>query len=278
MSRPGQLVVGMFWLEKGASGLVIAVVLFVMGLTLLVAGAELVVRGASRVATLLGISPMVIGLTIVSVGTSAPKLAVGVVAGLQGKGGLAVGNIAGTNVLNLLFILGLSAVLRPLPLHLQIFKLELPVIVFAAALMTFLAWDGVLSRFDGVLMLLAGLLYTVALIFITRRASQAAKKEFREEYGPDSVPQQPTWRGRAWYVTVLLVGIVLTVLGAECLVRGAVNIATLLGVSATIIGLTIVAIGTSAPELVTSQRLSRPSRTTAMSLSATSWVAASITS
>jgi Ca2+/Na+ antiporter len=113
---------------------------------------------------------------------------------------------------------------------------------------------------------------------ITRRASQAAKKEFREEYGPDSVPQQPTWRGRARYVTVLLVGIVLTVLGAECLVRGAVNIATLLGVSATIIGLTIVAIGTSAPELVTSQRLSRPSRTTAMSLSATSWVAASITS
>lgn len=229
----------------------ISVVLFVLGLGLLIAGAELVVRGASRVATLLGVTPMVIGLTIVSVGTSAPELAVGIVAGLQGKGGLAVGNIAGTNVLNLLFIMGLSALLRPLPLHLQIFKLELPVIVFAATLMTFLAWDGVLSRFDGVLMLLTGLIYTLALIVITRKSSQSAQREFREEYGPYTVPKRPTWRGRTWYATLLVFGIVLTVLGAECLVRGAVNIATLLGVSATIIGLTIVAIGTSAPELVT---------------------------
>lgn len=229
----------------------LAVVLFVLGLGLLVAGAELVVRGASRVATLLGVPPIVIGLTIVSVGTSAPELAVGIVAGLQGNGGLAVGNIAGTNVLNLLFIMGLSALLRPLPLHLQIFKLELPVIVIAAALMTLLAWDGVLSRFDGILMLLAALIYTVALIFITRRASKAAKKEFREEYGPSSVPPRPTWRGRVWYAVVLAFGIGLTVVGAELMVRGAVSIASQLGVSATIIGLTIVAIGTSAPELVT---------------------------
>jgi cation:H+ antiporter len=107
----------------------ISVVLFVVGLGLLIAGAELVVRGASRVAAMLGVSPMVIGLTIVSVGTSAPELAVGIVASLEGKGGLAVGNIAGTNVLNMLFILGLSALLRPLPLHLQIFKLELPTII-----------------------------------------------------------------------------------------------------------------------------------------------------
>jgi cation:H+ antiporter len=201
---------------------------------------------------MLGVSPMVIGLTIVSVGTSAPELAVGIVAGLEGKGGLAVGNIAGTNVLNLLFILGLSALLRPLPLHLQIFKLELPMIVVAAALMTILAWDGDLSRIDGGVMLLAGMAYTVALILITRKASPIAKEEFREEYGPETVPHtQRNWRGERWYAVVLVIGIVLTVLGAECLVRGAVAIAQLLGVSATIIGLTIVAIGTSAPELVT---------------------------
>jgi cation:H+ antiporter len=225
--------------------------LFVLGLGLLVIGAELITRGASRVAAVLGISPMIIGLTIVSVGTSAPELAVGIVAGAQGKGGLAVGNIAGTNLLNLLFILGLSALLRPLPLHLQIFKLELPVIVLAAALMAALAWDGVLSGVDGVILLGVGLCYTIALIWITRGASQRAKQEFREEYGPESVPPRLTWRGKAWYGTMLLVGIALTVVGAEFLVRGAVDIALSLGVSATVIGLTIVAIGTSSPELVT---------------------------
>ena len=229
-----------------------AVVLFVVGLGLLVAGAELVVRGASRVATMLGISPMVIGLTIVSIGTSTPELAVGILAGLEGKGGLAVGNIAGTNVLNMLFILGLSALLRPLPLQLQIFTLELPVIVVAALLMTILAWDGNLSRIDGGVMLLAGMAYTVALISVTRKASPAVKQEYREEYGPKVVPRSEfLGQGRAWYGAMLAVGIALTILGAECLVRGAVAIAQLLGVSATIIGLTVVAIGTSAPELVT---------------------------
>jgi len=230
---------------------IVSILLVCAGLLVLVAGAELVVLGAARFATLLGIAPMVIGLTIVSVGTSAPELAIGVVAGLQDKGGLAVGNIAGTNLLNMLFILGLSALLRPLPLHLQFFKLELPVLVFASALMTFLAWDGLLSRWDGLLMLAVGIAYTVTLISMTRRASQAARKEFREEYGPQSVPQRATVRSRAWYLTILLVGIALTVLGAEVLVRGAVGLATLIGVSATTIGLTIVAFGTSAPELVT---------------------------
>lgn len=226
--------------------------LFVVGLGLLIAGAEFVVRGASRVAVVFGVSPMFIGLTIVSIGTSAPELAVGIVAGMQGQGELAVGNIAGTNVLNLLFIMGLSALLRPLPLHLQIFKLELPVIVFAAALMTALAWDGVLSPRDGAVMFLAGVLYTAALIFITRSASQRAKKEFREEYGPETVPPvRPTWASQARHMAILAGGIAITLLGAECLVRGAVDIAQALGVSATIIGLTIVAIGTSAPELVT---------------------------
>ncbi len=233
-------------------GIALSIVLFVLGLVLLVAGAELVVRGASHVAAMLRISPMIIGLTIVSIGTSAPELAIGIIAGVQGQGDLVIGNIAGTNLLNLLFILGLSALLRPLPLHLQIFKLELPVIVFAAALMTFLAWDGVLSAFDGITMLSVALVYTVALILITRHASQRAQKEFREEYGPEIVQDtQFTWQGRAWYAAMLLVGITLTVVGAELLVRGAVSIAQAMGVSATFIGLTIVAIGTSAPELVT---------------------------
>ena len=236
----------------------IAIVLFIAGLGLLVAGAEMVVRGASSVAVLLGISPMVIGLTIVSVGTSAPELAVGIVAASTDNGGLAVGNIAGTNVLNLLFILGLSALLRPLPLHLQIFKLELPMIVLAAGLMTVLAWDGRLSRLDGAVMLAAGIGYTLALLHLTRQSAKRSKaqqeelKEFEEEYGPQSVAAPPPgWRARLWYGLLLLGGIAITVLGAELLVRGAADIARALGVSNMIIGLTIVAVGTSAPELVT---------------------------
>lgn len=229
-----------------------AVLLFVAGLALLIVGAEQVVRGATHTATKLGISPMVIGLTIVAIGTSTPELAVGITAGMQGSGGISVGNIAGANVFVMLFILGLSAVIRPLPLHLQIFKLELPTIVFAAAFMTLLAWDGVLSRLDGLLMFLAGSIYTIALIFVTRKSSKRAKQEFQEEYGPQTVPPtRPKWRGQVADAAMLVIGIALTVLGAELLVSGAVAIARSLGVSATVIGLTVVAMGTSAPELVT---------------------------
>lgn len=230
-----------------------AVGLFVVGLMLLIAGAELVVRGAARVATTLGISPMVIGLTIVAIGTSTPELAVGVAAGLKGEGGLAVGNVAGANLFVMLVVFGLSALIRPLPLNEQIFKLELPMIVFTALFMTVLAWDGNLSRLDGCLMLLAGIGYTVALYFVTRGASRRIKQEFREEYGPQTIPPKlrATWLGEARYAAVLVAGIVLTVLGANFLVRGASAMALALGVSTTVIGLTIVAIGTSAPELVT---------------------------
>ena len=226
--------------------------LFVAGLALVVLGAEGVVRGAARVAGALGISPMVIGLTIVSIGTSAPELAVGIVSARQGIGGLAVGNIAGTNLVNLLLILGLSALLRPLPLKLQIFKLELPVIVAAAIVMTLLAWDGLLSGRDGMLMLLAGLAYSAALFEYTRRASRSAKREYREEYAAPPVAAATAGRaGHAAYALLLVGGIALTVVGAEVLVRGASGIARSAGASETIIGLTIVAIGTSAPELVT---------------------------
>jgi len=229
----------------------VAYALFVLGLALLVVSAELVVRSSTRLAVALGISPMIIGLTIVSVGTSTPELAVGIVAANEGAGTLAVGNIAGTNVLNLLLILGLSALLRPLPLNLQIFKLELPTIVLAAGLMTVLAWDGALSRFDGFLMLVAGLAYTATLIAITRRASQETKREFREEYGPEALAAiRPAWRENVANGALLGGGIALTVIGAEILVRSAVTIAQSLGVSPTVIGLTIVAIGTSAPEFV----------------------------
>ena len=229
-----------------------AVVLFVLGLGLLVFGAKLLVYAATHVAAMLGVSPMVIGLTIVAIGTSTPELAVSISAGLRGNGGLGVGNIAGANLFVMLFVVGLSALWRPLPLHLQVFKLELPVIVIAALLMTVLAWDGQLSRVDGCIMLLVGLIYTLALIWMTRRTALAPVQEPHEENGPQAIPSaQPGWRVRVGYAAMLAVGIALTVIGAELLVRGAVSIAQWMGVSPAIIGLTIVAFGTSSPELVT---------------------------
>jgi len=223
---------------------------FLAGLALLVAGAELIVRGASHVATRLGVSPMVIGLTIVSIGTSAPELAVGITAARQGNGALAVGNIAGTNVFNLLFIMSLSALIRPLSLQVQLFRLELPMIVLAAGLMLGLGLDGNLSPADGLLMLAAGVTYIASLYYVTKVAANAAvKQEFREEYGPQTVKR--SWQAMLLNVVMLGGGIALSVVGANWLVDGSSALARAFGVSETIIGLTIVALGTSAPELVT---------------------------
>lgn len=232
--------------DAGGVGLLIA------GLLVLAIGAEVLIGAASRLAASLGIAPMVLGLTVVAIGTSMPELAVGVIAGHQGSPGLAVGNIAGTNVVNILFILGLSAAIKALPLHLRTLKLDLPVIVGSALLMTFMAWDGTLSRFDGSLLLLAAVLFTVALVRAIRGESRSVKAEFREMYGSAAPGTQATsTRYRAQQSLLLLASMVLTVLGAEWLVDGAVRIARSHGISETVIGLTIVAIGTSAPELVT---------------------------
>lgn len=226
--------------------------LFFAGLVLVVGGAELVLRGASRLAGLLGINPMVIGLTIVSVGTSAPELAVGLTAVAEGRGALAVGNIAGTNMLNILFILGLSAAIRPLSLQRLSIKLDLPVMVMASLALVAMAWDGVLSQTEGFVLIGAAVLYTAVLIHFTRRERAATYKEAAEEQGASPVTPPP--KG---FVNVLLLfglviaGIAVTVWGADLLVNGAVGIARTVGVSDAIIGLTIVAIGTSAPELAT---------------------------
>lgn len=229
------------------------IALFIGGLVLLVAGAELTVRGAARLAASLGVKPLLLGLTVVSVGTSMPELAVGLVASGQGRGALAVGNIAGTNTLNILFILGLSAVMRPLPLHRQIFKLDLPMMLAAAVLMEGLAWDGVLSRVDGAVMLLMAVVYTAALFFVSRKESSGAKSEAAAELEDKLTAgkrSEPPPR-RAADAFLLAAGVALLVLGADWLVAGAVGIARALAISEALIGLTIVAIGTSAPELVT---------------------------
>lgn len=229
-----------------------ALLLFGAGLALLIIAAELVVRHGSVLALALGVSPLVLGLTIVSIGTSAPELAVGITASLGGSGGLAVGNIAGTNLVNILLILGLSALLKPLPLHSRTIRMDLPMMVCAALLMTALAWDGALSARDGLLMLLAAVAYTTLIILFSRKEPGVIKAEYAQMYGVEGARTPGPVKTRMGVNSLgLAAGIVLSVVGADLLVDGAVAMARAWGMGEAVIGLTVVAIGTSAPELVT---------------------------
>lgn len=228
---------------------------FLTGLAALVVGAEVMVRGGVGLAGRLGISPIVIGLTVVSIGTSLPELAVGVVAAGEGSGALAVGNIAGTNIVNLLLILGLSALLVPLALQMRTIRFELPIMALAAGLLWLLAADGVLTRVDGLILVVCAFAYTAGVIWSSRRESWQINEEFAGEYPADAVDGDAATilvrRRTSAYLTMTLVGIGIVVIGAEWLVDGAVGLARGFGVSDALIGLTVVAIGTSAPELVT---------------------------
>lgn len=221
---------------------------FLVGLIVVIAGAEVLLRSGASLAARFGVPPIVIGLTVVSVGTSAPELAVGITAGLQGEGEIAIGNIAGTNIINLLLILGLSALLRPLRLRIATLRLDLPLMIGAAALLLLLALDLHLSQLDGLILVIAAAVYTVLVLRIVRAGPEEDRAELEAETGA-------TGRGgrlaAAVDAVLLTVSIAVVVVGANWLVDGAVGIALLLGVSEAFIGLTIVAIGTSAPELFT---------------------------
>lgn len=232
--------------------------LFAGGLVVVLVGAELLLRGASRLAALLGVRPIVVGLTVVAMGTSAPELAVGITAARAGQGALAVGNIAGANLLNILFILGLSACIRPLPLHLLSVKLDLGVMIASALTLLAMAANGVLSRLEGMTLVAAGVAYTLAVIRLSRRESLAVRREFAEEYHADKAMPPPDAALPAnrlvvalWNLLLLGAGIAIAVMGAQLLVSGASGIARAYGVSDAVIGLTIVAMGTAAPELAT---------------------------
>src|SRR3546814_6943223 len=161
-----------------------AIVWIGVRLTALIAGAELLVRGGAALAARLGISPLLIGLTVVALGTSTPELAVGIEAAIRGNGSLAIGNIAGTNTVNILLILGLSAALQPLAIQMQTLRLELPAIVIAAATLLAFAWDGTLSRLEGLLLVTMGAAFTLAVIRAARRERLKVKLGFAREFGP----------------------------------------------------------------------------------------------
>ena len=224
-------------------------VYLIAGLVLLVAGAEVLVRGAAKLAAQFGIPPLIIGLTVVAFGTSAPETAVSVQAALDGSGDLAIGNVVGSNIANVLFILGLTALIAPLIVSRQLIRLDVPIMISASLLTFALAWDGSLSKLDGAILFAGIVAYTAFLIISSRKQKSLEDDEFSKEFGLDEPVKPYAW---AINLGLIIVGLVLLVSGSNFLVEGAVTLARTLGISELVIGLTVVAVGTSLPELATS--------------------------
>ncbi len=226
------------------------ILLFIGGLIGLVAGAELLVRGASRLALSFGISPLVVGLTIVAFGTSAPEMAVSTGAVLSGQTDIAIGNVVGSNIFNVLFILGVAALITPLVVNIQLIRQEVPIMIGASLLLLALGLDGKLGFIDGAILFALLIAYTVFLIVQSRGESKAAQDQFSTEITP-AVPGG--WDSKLPAQLALIVaGLGLLVLGSDWLVTASTVFAKALGVSDLVIGLTIVAAGTSMPEVATS--------------------------
>lgn len=244
--------------------------LLAIGLVLLVVGADGLVKGAARLAASIGIPSLVIGLTVVAFGTSAPELAVSIRSALAGQSEMAIANVVGSNIFNVLFILGLAAIITPLAISRQLIRQDVPLMVLASMLVFYMIRDGVLSRLDAGILVVLLLAYTVFLFVqgkrteATERASgannsvapsvsgaalsDAASTEPDDEVDALIRGTHPTWQNLLWIVG----GLACLVAGANLLVNSAVNIARAFAVSEAVIGLTIVAVGTSLPEVMTS--------------------------
>ena len=218
----------------------------IAGLGLLILGGEALVRGSATLGSKVGISPLVIGLVVVSAATSAPELAVSIGAVFNGEPDLAVGNVIGSNIANILLILGVAAVLSPLAIKRQLIKFDLPLMLALSLLLLILSLDGVLSFLDGVLLFGVVALHSTASVVIGKREVES------HHLKPESLPLNAKPVSLWLAIVLVLAGIGILVGGSQLLVVGAVNIATALGVSSLVIGLTVVAVGTSLPKLATS--------------------------
>ncbi|MBS7546656.1 calcium/sodium antiporter [Dietzia massiliensis] len=236
---------------------VLTVVALSLGFVLLIGGGEVLVRGAGGLAAVLGISPLVVGLTVVAFATSAPELAVSVDAALSGFPGLAVGNVVGSNIANILLILGLTAIVAPLVATSRIVRVDIPIMVLFSLVVLLVALDGTISFLDG-LLLFAGLVtYTTATIVIARKRDGDRATEALDAPAGDSAGETTPTGGDASHPVLLnsalvIAGVALLVIGARLLVTAASDLASAWGMSDLVIGLTVVAIGTSLPELATS--------------------------
>jgi cation:H+ antiporter len=222
---------------------------FTIGLVILVVGAEVLVRGASRLASAFGISSLIIGLTVVAFGTSAPELAVSLQSAINGQADLALGNVIGSNIANILLILGVAALTAPLLVASQLVRFDVPLMIGASVLVYVMGMDGRLNRWDGLLLFLGVVAYTWWLIRQSVREEKPVRDEFEEAFEEGETD--------SWYTSLLNLGLVvgglfMLVVGARLLVDSAVTMARWWGISELVIGLTVVAVGTSLPEIATS--------------------------
>lgn len=213
------------------------------GLLLLIAGGELLVRGSVGIAKSMAVPPLIIGLTVVSFGTSAPELLVSLNAALGGNPGIAVGNVLGSNIANIALVLGVTVMIFPVLIQRQTIRLDWPVMMFASLLFYLFALDNIIERWEGIILFIILICYIVVLINTTRRNKKTAPPVEELEDAPKSVPLS---------ILFLLLGLVGLYFGSEYFVSGASDLAAYFGMSESMIGLTIVAFGTSAPELVAS--------------------------
>ncbi|MGF1571847.1 MAG: calcium/sodium antiporter [Sumerlaeia bacterium] len=227
----------------------LTVFFFILGLAILTGGAEFLVRGASQFSRRLGVAPLIVGLTVVAFGTSAPELAVSVKSALAGQADIALGNVLGSNILNILLILGLSALIVPLTISRQLVQVDLFVMIGSAVLAWLFALDGSISRIEG-LILFAGIFCYLAFQFKLAKANKALADSLIEEGTEKPLPAKLS--AYVFDFIIATVGLIMLVYGANMMVNSAVIIARNLGISELVIGLTIVAVGTSMPEVAAS--------------------------
>jgi cation:H+ antiporter len=217
------------------------------GIVGLFAGAESLVRGSSSLALRMGISPLVVGLTVVAFATSSPELVVSIKAALESNPGIVVGNVVGSNICNIGLILGVAALISPMQVKTQLVKREIPIMIIVGFILLLILADDSISRFEGILLILGIISYVVFSYLY-------ARKEKVIETSQEFIERIPAGKAKSAWVSILLIvgGLGLLLGGAHIFVNGAVEVAERLGVSQAIIGLSMVALGTSLPELITS--------------------------
>lgn len=224
-----------------------SILMFLLGLVTLVVGGEFFIKGSSRLAAILGMPPLVIGLTVVSFGTSAPELGVSMQAALDGHATIALGNVTGSNIFNVLGVLGLSALAAPLLINSKLVKFDVPVMIMVSLLLGTMAYDGDINRIEGSFLFLCAIYYTFVLVWGAKQENKQNLEEGAEEFKVEKDLKSLVLIG-----VFISLGLALLVFGARWTVEGAIEIAKSFSISERVIAVTIVAAGTSLPELVTS--------------------------
>ena len=227
------------------SELLMIAILIIGGLVLLYFGADWLVKGAVTISLKFGLSPLIVGLTVVALGTSLPEALVSIQATLDNQGGIALGNVIGSNILNIALILGLSSLLQPLKVDSHLVKADVPILVGASFLLIVLLEDFHISRIEGALLLLGIVFYVTGNIMTVKRTSPA-----EDQIEGMEVPEDPS-KNLLRDIGFLILGLIALALGSNFLVEGAVDLARIWGLSEALIGLTLVSIGTGTPELAT---------------------------